>query len=253
MLFDSRMGSNSGRSMHINAPHFQCGVHKHIMLLDLVFQDLCSITLLNGIRGHLFVVAFQSCKIFSGFGELTLLHTLTHIPVDESSLAIHEIEFVAKSRPGLGDGCRVGQHADSSVDLGKITVGHHLRWLIADANLETCWAPVDELNGTLGLESGDSRVDVLGDNITSVEEAGGHVLAVSWIALDHLVVRLEAGIGDFLDAVRLVGGFGCRDDWCICDQREVNSRVGYQVGLELVEIDIEGAVEPERGSDRRND
>jgi hypothetical protein len=32
----------------------------------------------------------------------------------------------------------------------------------------------------------------------------------------------------------------------------VNARVGHQVGLELVQIDVEGAVEAERSGDGRN-
>jgi hypothetical protein len=33
----------------------------------------------------------------------------------------------------------------------------------------------------------------------------------------------------------------------------VNSGVRHQVGLELVQIDVQGAIETERGSDGRND
>ena len=33
----------------------------------------------------------------------------------------------------------------------------------------------------------------------------------------------------------------------------MNTRVGYQVGLKLREIDIEGTIESERGSDRADD
>jgi len=123
-----------------------------------------------------------------------------------------------------------------------------LWWLVADTNLETCWAPIDELNSSLGLESGNCGVDVLGDDITSVEQAGGHVFAVSGIALHHLVVWLEAGVRDLLHAVRLMRGLRCGDDWCVCDEREVDSWVGNQVGLKFVQIDVEGAVESEGGS-----
>ena len=92
-------------------------------------------------------------------------------------------------------------HLHSTVDLGKIAVRNHLRWLVANTNLEPSWAPVDELDSALGLESSNCTLDVVGDNVTSVEEAGGHVLAVARIALDHLVVGLEAGVGDLLHRV----------------------------------------------------
>jgi len=39
-----------------------------------------------------------------------------------------------------------------AVDFGKISIRHHLRRLVADTNLETSWAPIDELNSTLGLQ-----------------------------------------------------------------------------------------------------
>jgi hypothetical protein len=55
-------------------------------------------------------------------------------------------------------------------------------------------------------------------------------------------VRLEEGVGDFGDgeliAVRLLGA----DDERVGADREVDPRVRDEVGLELGEVDIEGAV-----------
>ena len=65
-----------------------------------------------------------------------------------------------------------------------------------DMYLETSWAPVDKLNGALGLDGGNSSIDILGDDITTVQHTTGHVLSVTWIALDHLVGWLEASVGD---------------------------------------------------------
>ena len=59
-------------------------------------------------------------------------------------------------------------------------------------NLESSWAPVDELDGALGLDGGDGGVDVLGDNITTVQHAAGHVFTVTWITLNHLVGWLSS-------------------------------------------------------------
>src|SRR5690606_2583378 len=89
-----------------------------------------------------------------------------------------------------------------------------------------------------------------GHNIATVQEAGGHVLAGAGVALDHLVVGLEAGHGDLLDRVGLVGGLGGRDDGRVGNQGEVDTGVGHKVGLELVQVDVEGAVEPKRRGDR---
>jgi len=125
--------------------------------------------------------------------------------------------------------------------------------LEADANLEASGAPVDELDGTLGLERGNGVVHILGDNVSAVEQAGGHVLAIAGIAFDHLVVGLEAGHGDFLYRVGLVGRLGSRDDWGVGDEREMDTRIWDEVGLELVQIDVERAVEAKGSRDGRDD
>ena len=49
--------------------------------------------------------------------------------------------------------------------------------------------------------------------------------------------------------VGLLGG----DDWGVCSQREVDTWVWHQVGLELRQIDVQGAIEPQRGRDGADD
>lgn len=92
----------------------------------------------------------------------------------------------------------------SPVNLRQIAVGNKLGWLVADTNLEAGRTPVDELNRPFGLDASDGSVHLLRDNITTIEQAGGHVFPVTGIALNHLVVWLEAGVGDLLDGVGLV-------------------------------------------------
>ena len=41
--------------------------------------------------------------------------------------------------------------------------------------LETSRAPVDELDGSLGFDGSNGGVDVLGDNVSAVQHAAGHV------------------------------------------------------------------------------
>ena len=96
---------------------------------------------------------------------------------------------MVKTSPGLGDGGGVAQHAHGTLHLGQITTGDNGGWLVVDANLETSGAPVDKLDGTLGLDGGNGSVDVLGDNVSTVQHAAGHVLAVTGIALHHLEKR----------------------------------------------------------------
>jgi len=145
------------------------------------------------------------------------------------------------------------EHLHSTVDLGKVAVWHVLWWLVADTELEASWAPVNELNSALSLESGDSAVGILWNNVTTVEQAGCHVFAVAWVTFDHLVIWLEAGHCDLLDGVGLVSRLGGRNNWGVGDEREVDTWVWHQVGLELVQVDVEGSVETERSGDGGND
>ena len=156
---------------------------------------------------------------------------------------------MVKPGPGLCDGSGVGEHADSSWDLGKISAGDNSWWLVIDANLEASGAPVDKLDWSLGLDSSNGCVDVFGDDISTVQHAAGHVLAMAGIALDHLIDGLKAGIGNFGDRKLLMVSFLSRDDRCISDQREVDPGVRNQVGLEFGKIHIESSVKAEWGSD----
>ena len=70
------------------------------------------------------VVFLESSEIFASLGEFSFLHTLTHIPVNESALRVHEIELVVKAGPGLGNGGGVGQHGDAAVDGGELAAGN---------------------------------------------------------------------------------------------------------------------------------
>merc|ERR1712183_940749 len=113
----------------------------------------------------------------------------------------------------LSDGSGVGDHADGSHDLGEVTTWDNSGWLVVDSALESGWTPVDELDGSLGLDGGDGSVDILGDDITSVHKAAGHVLSVSWVTLGHHSCWLEGGVGDLSDGELLVVGLLGRDDW----------------------------------------
>jgi len=222
----------------------------------------CSLVLglllrLEAVGSDLLVILLESSQVLAGLGEFTLFHTLTNVPVNEGALAVHEIELVVKSRPGLGDGSGVGQHGDGALDRRETTVlgrgrnGHGL--LVVDAELETGRAPLDEVEGGLGLESSNSSAAVAGNNVTAVEQSNSHVLAVAGVANDHLVVGLKALEGDIVDAEALVLALGSGNDRGVRDERVVDTRVWHQVGLELVQVDVQGTVESERRGDRGDD
>ena len=148
------------------------------------------------INPHFLVVLLEGGEILTGLGELSLLHTLSDVPVHEGTLGVHQIELVVETSPRLGDGGRVAQHAHGSLHLGEISAGHDGRWLVVDAHLEAGRTPVDELNGALRLDRRNRRVNVFRDNIAAVQHAAGHVLAVTRVALHHLVGWLEARVCD---------------------------------------------------------
>ena len=106
---------------------------------------------------------------------------------------------MVKSREDFGNSSGVGNHANGSHDFGEISSGDNGRGLVVDTALEAGGAPVDELDGSLGLDGGDSGVDVLGDDVSSVHHAAGHVLSVSGVALGHHGSGFEGGVGDFRD------------------------------------------------------
>ncbi len=170
-------------------------------------------------------------------------------PVDKSPLGIHQVKLVVQAGPGLSNGSGVAEHADGTLHLGKISSRHHSGGLVVDANLEASGTPVHKLDGALGLDSGNSSIDILGDNITPVEEAAGHVLAMTGVTLDHLVGRLKAGIGDLSHRELLMIGLLRRDDRSVGDQREVNPGVWHQVGLELSQIHVQSTIKAKGGSD----
>ena len=118
-------------------------------------------------------------------------------------------------------------HLHSAINFCKISIGHHLWGLVANTNFESSRAPVDELDGTFGLERSNGYMYVLWYNITPVEQASSHVFPVARIALHHLVVGLEARHRDLLDRIGLVRGLGRRDDWRVCDEWEVDTGVWH--------------------------
>lgn len=65
-------------------------------------------------------------------------------------------------------------------------------YLVVDAELESCRAPLNEVEGCLGLESSHGGRAVARNDVSTVEKGDSHVLAVARIANNHLVVRLEA-------------------------------------------------------------
>ena len=129
------------------------------------------------IHPNFLVVKLQSSQILPGLGELSLLHALPDVPVDEGPLGVHQVELVVQPGPGLHDGSGVGETADRPLDLGEVTSRDHGGRLIVDTDLKASWTPVHELYVLLIFYSSDGGIDVLGDDVSSVEKTNRHVLA----------------------------------------------------------------------------
>lgn len=163
--------------------------------------------------------------------------------MDEGSLGVHQVELSVDSSPGFGNGGGVGQHTHGSLGGGHIRALDSGWRLVANTNLETGRTPVDHLDSFLGLNLGDGVLDVSGNNVTTIQQAGGHVLTGSWVTLDHLVARFETRGGDFGNRVGFVVGSALGKHWGVRNQWEMDSWVWNQVGLEFIQIDVQRPVE----------
>ena len=173
--------------------------------------------------------------------------------MDEGTLGVHEIELVVDAAESFRDCGSIGDHTDGTLDFGQVASRDDLGRLVVDTALESGGAPVNKANGTLGLDGGYRGVDILGNNVATVHEAAGHVLSVTRVTLGHHVRWLKDGVGDFSNRQRLMVCLLRGNDGSVRRKHEMNTRVGDQVGLELGDVHVEGAIETERGRERRND
>ena len=73
------------------------------------------------------------------------------------------------------------------------------------------------------------------------------------VALHHLVVWLEASSRDLLHVELLVICLATTRHGGVCSQGIVDPRIGNQVGLELVEVNVESSFKPKAGGDGGDD
>jgi len=74
--------------------------------------------------------------------------------VYERSFGLHEVKLVVDPGEYFCNCSGVGDHADCSHDLGEVTSWYYCRGLVVDTTFESSWAPVYELDGSLGLDGG---------------------------------------------------------------------------------------------------
>jgi len=173
--------------------------------------------------------------------------------MDEGTLGVHQIELMIDSGEDFSDSSGVGDHAHSTHNLGQITTRDDGWRLVVDTTFESCWGPVDELDGSLGLDGSDGGIDILRYDISSVHKAAGHIFTVTRITFDHHTSRLEDGVGEFGNGKLFVVSLFSGDDRSIRCQHKMDTRIRHQVGLELSDIDVQGTIETKRGGQRRDD
>merc|ERR1719317_1394491 len=218
----------------------------------LIFISFSIILSFSRVKANLLIILLKSSKILTSFGELSLLHTLSNIPVNKSSLGIHEVELVVQPSPGFSNSCGIGEHTDCTSNLGSVSTGHNCWWLVVNPNFESCRTPVNKLDAPLSLDGCDGSIHILGDHISSVEKTASHVLAMTGITLHHLVSRLKTSIGDLRHSDLLMVSLLSRDDGSIGHKREVDPRVGHQVSLELGQVNVQSSIKSKGSSDGRD-
>jgi hypothetical protein len=143
-----------------------------------------------------------------------------------------------ESGENFSDGCWVTDHTYGSHDFSKITSWYNCWWLIVDTDLESGWAPVYELDGSLGLDCSNWSINILWNDITSVEHWASHIFTVTWITFGHHIGWFESWVGDFSNWKLFMIGFLSWNDWSIWWKHKVNSWIWDQVSLEFGDINI---------------
>ncbi|GET86874.1 alpha tubulin [Leishmania tarentolae] len=212
----------------------------------LVLLDVLLAHVVRGLGADLLVVLLQRSEILARLGELALLHALTHVPVHEGALAVHQVKLVVNAGKHLSDRRRVGNHAHGALHLREVTARHNGRRLVVDAALEARRAPVDELNRPLRLDRRNRGVDILRHDITAVHEAARHVLAVAGIALGQHASGLKDRVRDVSNGQLLVVRLLRRHHGSVARQHEVDARVRHKVRLELRQVHVQRAIEAQR-------
>merc|ERR1719317_952755 len=218
----------------------------------LIFISFSIILSFSRVKANLLIILLKSSKILTSFGEFSLLHSLSNIPVNKSSLGIHEVKLVVQPSPGFSNSCGIGEHTDCTSNLCLVPSWYNSGGLIVDTNLESCRTPVNKLDAPLSLDGCDGSVHILGDHISSVEKTASHVLAMTGIALHHLVSRLKTSIGDLRHSNLLMVSLLSRDDGSIGHKREVDPRVRHQVSLELRKVNVQSSIKSKGCSDGRD-
>mmetsp|Transcript_7676 Transcript_7676/g.16556 ORF Transcript_7676/g.16556 Transcript_7676/m.16556 type:complete len:202 (+) Transcript_7676:169-774(+) len=166
---------------------------------------------ISGFHSNFLVILLKSSQILTSLTKLSFFHTLSNVPMHESTLRVHQIELVVNAAESFSNGGGVGHHAHSTLDTSKISSGNDGRRLVVDTTLESSGAPVHKLNGPLRLDGGHGGVHVFGNDVSAVHETASHVLSMTGITLGHHARRLEHRVGNLSNRELLMISLLCRD------------------------------------------
>jgi len=224
-----------------------------VLTLSLVAVHVALHAVVTVIGAKLRIFTLKGLEILTGLREFTLLHTFTHVPVDESTLGEHHIELLIHTAEDLADGSSVSFHANSTRKSRHVTAGDNHSRTAVKTSLETSGTPINKLNGALVLDLVDRFADILRNDITTIHKAASHVFTLTRITLNESVNGIEGSSGDLLNRVLLVRSTRLAHERSIGGCKEVDTRVRNQVNLELIDIHIERTLKAKRSSERRND
>lgn len=140
---------------------------------------------------HLQIVVHQLANVLGGLVEVALLESFAHIVIDEGSPLIELVELVDQAAPGDPDVRVVRDGHAGAIGGRQIAARNIVRRHGANADLKARGRPVDKTERPVPLDVLQRRIDLIGCDITAVEQHTGHVLAMRGIASDHLVAHLE--------------------------------------------------------------
>ena len=154
--------------------------------------------------------------------------------MDESTFAVHHIEFSIETIPCLSNGSSVGtksaifliqelQHCNRSISLSLIPsirnnglqlelVSRKKNLLVINSQFETSRTPINKLNSPTHFNRRDSLVSIPGDNISTIQQSTSHIMSGARIAYNHLIMRFKTLEGDILNTMTFMLRFSLGDD-----------------------------------------
>lgn len=147
----------------------------------------------------------------------------------------------------------IRQHANGSIHGTQVAAGHASWRLVVDADLEGRRRPLHEADRFFAFDVANRVIDFRRLHVSAIEHNATDVFASPRIAFHELSVWVEAGLGDLLRREVREGALVDGHQRRVSAEREVNSRIGHEVRLELRHVDVYRTREAQRRGTTRDD